>query len=778
MSRITCLFLLCLATGYYQLNAQTIINKYAAVLEHRYCDNIIRIDTAAGFNAGDTVLMIQMKGAVIDTSNTASFGTILDYRGAGNYEYNVIEAKNGNDLTLLYTITRDYNIPDGKVQLVRVPSYQNYSINQLHTCMPWNGTKGGVFAIHVAQALTLNENIDVSGKGFRGATNNQNPTQTGPLICSNTNYFMAPNFDSGSMKGEGIVEISLSKSYGRGKLGNGGGGGNTFNAGGGGGSNGSAGGMGGSEYRGCNNIAANNATGGTGGFPLAYTNTMNKIFMGGGGGSAQANNFTISTGGNGGGICIITAGLINGNFKDIKVNGTHALECTYNSSASGSCHDGMGGGGAGGTLLLNTDTVTSLIYVSLKGGKGGNESGSSVYQEVGPGGGGSGGILWSKPATNLSNLSTSNSGGLNGTVLYNGSAWGAQPGQAGQTLTDLAFNFPTDSFAYRRIIADFSDSIMSCHTRRLIDERATITFGLASWIWLFPNHDTATQQYPAYTFPGYGTYPVTLIVGGTNGCMDSITKNISIPYIHFANAGKDTSVCPGDSVLLQASGGISYAWSPPEGLNNPDSALTRATVMQTTTYIVTVTNALGCVDQDTVSIVTTAMQPVAIVADDTAINCNHRSARLTASGSASYQWEPGMYCDDSNSPSPRVNPPATTLFTVTATSIDGCISRDTITIVVYSDNQAGIFIPNIFSPNNDGLNDDIGPVSLCGFTLEQFAVFNHWGQRIFTGYGPGTRWDGTCNAKAADISTYYYYVRGKKDDGTAASFKGSFTLMR
>src|SRR5690606_20593541 len=91
--------------------SDTVINAYAAVQSHDPCTNMISVDDATDFNIGDTVLMIQMKGATIDTTNTANFGNILNYNGAGNYEYNTIKAKTGNQLTLKYKIVRQYDIP-------------------------------------------------------------------------------------------------------------------------------------------------------------------------------------------------------------------------------------------------------------------------------------------------------------------------------------------------------------------------------------------------------------------------------------------------------------------------------------------------------------------------------------------------------------------------------------------------------------------------------------------------------------------------------------------
>lgn len=97
------------------------INTYSPVIELSTCLNIIQVEDATSFNLGDTVLLIQMKGADIDTTNTPAFGTIKSYQGAGNYEFNTIKNIIGNFIELTYRIIRKYDVPDGKVQLIRVP---------------------------------------------------------------------------------------------------------------------------------------------------------------------------------------------------------------------------------------------------------------------------------------------------------------------------------------------------------------------------------------------------------------------------------------------------------------------------------------------------------------------------------------------------------------------------------------------------------------------------------------------------------------------------------
>jgi len=99
--------------------------------------------------------------------------------------------------------------------------------------------------------------------------------------------------------------------------------------------------------------------------------------MGGGGGAGHANNpANIAfepNGANGGGIVIITAGSMQSNSYSIISNGLDAPGCSI--AATGDCHDGEGGGGAGGTILLNIPTITDNTPVLVNGGNGANVSG-------------------------------------------------------------------------------------------------------------------------------------------------------------------------------------------------------------------------------------------------------------------------------------------------------------------------------------------------------------------------------------------------------------------
>jgi gliding motility-associated-like protein len=167
---------------------------------------------------------------------------------------------------------------------------------------------------------------------------------------------------------------------------------------------------------------------------------------------------------------------------------------------------------------------------------------------------------------------------------------------------------------------------------------------------------------------------------------------------------------------------------------------------------------------------------VSITSDGNSISCYNNAVQLYANGALSYRWQPAQYCNNDKIPSPSVNPPVTTVFTVTGTDAAGCTGTDTITVFAYKD--VAVYIPNAFTPNGDGLNDDIKPMIFCDFVFEQFLVFDRWGENVFTSYRLDKGWDGTYKGSPAPLGVYHYFVKGRKSDGSPAMLKGNFTLIR
>lgn len=513
-----------------------IINAYTPVTGWDKCKNIITVQDGTAFNTGDTVVIMQMKGAAIDSTNTASFGTITNYNNAGNYEFNYVKSRSGNAIELLNAVNRQYDIPDGKVQLIRVPYYNKANVTATLTCLSWDGSKGGVLVLNVQDSLILNADINVSSNGFKGGIDPfSNPAV---FYCFENQYYYPQNPDLASGKGEGIAIISDAKSFGRGALSNGGGGGNSHNSGGGGGANAGTGGLGGYQYEGppCDSqVPFDNR--GIGGKPLTYSAALNKIFLGGGGGAGQSNNPQAfqATGGNGAGIVIIIADKIKSNSKKIIANGDPGTACGNTNTG---CHEGMGGGGAGGAVLLNINNYLDNTVIENKGGKGGDMI-STGNMRVGPGGGGGGGTVWASGASLPGNVTITNTGAANGVCTgYSNDPWGSTAGQTGITLNNLVMPLDNTPFKPNIDSVRIKDSLLTCMNFDFKGLGYTNTNPISNWQWYFGDGGSANTQNTTHSYSTAGTYLVKLIVTDINGCIDSVSKNVNafkIDSVRFNN---------------------------------------------------------------------------------------------------------------------------------------------------------------------------------------------------------------------------------------------------
>jgi len=415
-----------------------------------------------GVSAGDILLVIQMQGAQINSTNTGNYGngsgTGNGYLNnaslaAGNMEY-VVAANTvpvgGGTLNLVSGLSRAYsNIGFGAngqytFQVVRVPVYSSVKLTASISAPRWDGSTGGILVLYATDSIILNTyNIDASALGFRGGGGR---AFTGSGSGSSSDYITSASSNANGGKGEGFagtpkylnnnnafLDVSAFEgypngSYGMGAPANAGGGGtdgnpasnNDENTGGGGGANGGAGGNGGNAW------SSGKTTGGKAGAIFAQA-SPSRLVMGGGGGAGTTNNGTgnpgsgfASSGGAGGGIIILIANRITGTGA-IRANGA---------SANGSVkNDGSGGAGAGGSILIYAANGSlSGVNASAKGGNGGNNQVNPTGEAHGPGGGGGGGVIYSNAA--LSVASTVNPG-IAGTTSGNTINYGATAGLVG-----------------------------------------------------------------------------------------------------------------------------------------------------------------------------------------------------------------------------------------------------------------------------------------------------------------------------------------------------------
>lgn len=270
----------------------------------------------------------------------------------------------------------------------------------------------------------------------------------------------------------------------------------------------------------------------------------------------------------------------------------------------------------------------------------------------------------------------------------------------------------------------------------------------------------------------------TYTVIGNNACFTSqdevvITVN-PLPVITISNP---QNICPGSSVTINASAANAetYAWSPSAGLSSSTVSNPTASPTQNTTYSVTITNENGCSDTASVSI--SIYTPVSInAAPDESIIYWGEGVQLTTETGSSFQWLPTFGLDNPNIGNPYASPTETTTYYVTALDVNGCQVTDSLIVIVNKD--AFVNLPSAFSPNKDGKNDFFRVIYKGIFNMDEFAIYNRWGQKIWFTNNVNEGWDGTINGEPAPVGTYVFMLTGNDLDNNAILKQGNVTVVR
>lgn len=201
--------------------------------------------------------------------------------------------------------------------------------------------------------------------------------------------------------------------------------------------------------------------------------------------------------------------------------------------------------------------------------------------------------------------------------------------------------------------------------------------------WSFPGGTPATSTLPspAVQYIAPGEYEVSLTVVTTDG--ESTTTRagfVTVYELPVANAGANQNICEEGSVVLQATGGVYYLWSPSEGLSATTGASVTASPENTTTYTLLVTSNEGCEAADQV-VVNVVPPPVPQVEAPTVL-CLGDTLALNATGATFYTWSPNLFISSVSGSAVQVWPVADQSWSVTGTDAYGCVGLATVAIEV------------------------------------------------------------------------------------------------
>jgi len=317
---------------------------------------------------------------------------------------------------------------------------------------------------------------------------------------------------------------------------------------------------------------------------------------------------------------------------------------------------------------------------------------------------------------------------------------------------------------------------------------------------------TSSPEWKQYGF--YFTTPAAnakIILRITNNAPGGIGNDIALDDITFRPCGElinasilgysDTVIiCEGNPSVYTLEGNVSssyqspaYQWqlSTDKGLTWKDIPGANAATYQrqpTTSgdwwYRLAVLESrylgvLSCRIASNIIIIEVGAKPVVNAGPDRVMLVGESiTLNATADGdNLVYLWKPDSYISSTTTLKPTINPGSDMVYTLSAVSKHGCANQDETFIKVVQD----IFIPNAFTPNGDGNNDNWKIPFLDPSFDAEVTVANRYGQLVYHSKGATVLWDGTINGKQQPAGTYVYIVTMK-----TGNFKrmGTITLIR
>ncbi len=302
--------------------------------------------------------------------------------------------------------------------------------------------------------------------------------------------------------------------------------------------------------------------------------------------------------------------------------------------------------------------------------------------------------------------------------------------------------------------------------------------GTVSYTW-----DNGLPAQSVVSNLGAGTYSVTAT--DVKGCTDMLTVTLNEPEpIRFELDSIPPIPCFGDPTyvsVIDASGGNpgDYRFSIDGGIKEPLGAVIPVFGGE---HLVEVFDASNCVADTTINL---AEPPRLIVEieEEYVVELGDTLTQLTPFVNLPYDtiiWTPPTGLSCSTCPNPVFRGTEDQQYVITVIDANGCSASATTYVRV--DLNRNVYIPNIFSPNNDGINDTFYPSTGLGVrAIRSMRVFDRWGSLVFDMNQSSAlepRWDGTFRGRPVQQGVYVYMIEVEFLDGTILTYRGDVTVVR
>lgn len=355
-------------------------------------------------------------------------------------------------------------------------------------------------------------------------------------------------------------------------------------------------------------------------------------------------------------------------------------------------------------------------------------------------------------------------------------------------VTDL-FGCTESASVQLKLAPDIVISFESESVRYCQEGTATLSASAdqdVTYIWYNANGDKIAEGNPA-TYMPTGTEVVTVQATSTLGCMASKDLTL-VPYTLNVELDAPAILCPGEASIISITNldptqELTYTWSPQSAItgSNTGSSINISTD-QTTTFMVEIKNMDGCTWMRDAMVETSKFSPaIAITLDpDDILLGESTQLEVNQDPDYSYDWSPSVTLSDPNIYNPIATPTdENTTYTVVVTNDLGCTGQASITVTTRQPkcDESDVFVPNMFSPNGDNLNEEFRIES--NFVDEFFiTIYNRWGEEVFTSNNQDNSWDGTFKGQELEPDVYGYYLRIVCINGFTYTTKGNVTIVK
>jgi gliding motility-associated-like protein len=275
------------------------------------------------------------------------------------------------------------------------------------------------------------------------------------------------------------------------------------------------------------------------------------------------------------------------------------------------------------------------------------------------------------------------------------------------------------------------------------------------------------------------------VIASIGSCTATATINVNAAPYPVVNAGPDTTICYSSFATLHGThNGASFTWTPTStlvGANTltPTAHPPRDGIHQ---YVLTSLhagpNSCPKAKRDTVA-VTVLPKIYPFAGNDTMVIVN-QPLQFNATGGESYEWSPVTGLSDPMIADPVGRYGAETdsiTYLVKVYNAARCFETAKVKVIVFKTNPY-VFVPNAFTPNGDGLNDEIRPIAVGVKQIHYFRIFNRWGQLLFTTTQNGKGWDGKIGGMPQGSNVFVWMVSATDYLDKPIFLKGTVTLIR